>query len=52
MSHHFDTPTGREDSRLKLCDFYLFAGDPGKTTVMAMTVEPGGHRGDVCPFSR
>ncbi|MFZ3304576.1 MAG: hypothetical protein WA227_13280, partial [Mycobacterium sp.] len=40
MSHHFDTPTGREDPRLNLCDFYLFAGDPGKTTAMAMTVNP------------
>ena len=37
MSHHFDTPTAREDPRLNLCDFYLFAGAPG-TTVMAMTV--------------
>ncbi|MEA2773281.1 MAG: hypothetical protein QOD93_6243, partial [Acetobacteraceae bacterium] len=26
MSHHFDTPTGREDPRLNLADFYLFAG--------------------------
>ena len=26
MSHHFDTPTAREDPRLNLCDFYLFAG--------------------------
>jgi hypothetical protein len=39
MSHHFDTPTGREDPRLNLCDFYLFAGRPG-TTVMIMTVNP------------
>ena len=39
MSHHFDTPTGREDPRLNLCDFYLFAGRPG-STVMAMTVNP------------
>ena len=37
MSHHFDTPTAREDPRLNLCDFYLFAGTPA-TTVMAMTV--------------
>jgi Domain of unknown function (DUF4331) len=37
VSHHFDTPTAREDPRLNLCDFYLFAGAPG-TTVMAMTV--------------
>ena len=37
VSHHFDTPTAREDPRLNLCDFYLFAGTPA-TTVMAMTV--------------
>lgn len=39
MSHHFDTPTGREDPTLNLCDFYLFAGEPG-STVMVMTVNP------------
>jgi hypothetical protein len=39
MSHHFDTPTGREDPRINLCDFYLFQGAPGKT-VMVMTVNP------------
>ena len=39
MSHHFDTPTAREDPRINLCDFYLFRGRPGKT-VMAMTVNP------------
>ena len=39
MSHHFDTPTAREDPRINLCDFYLFPGRP-KTTVMAMTVNP------------
>jgi hypothetical protein len=39
MSHHFDTPTAREDPRLNACDHYLFAGAPG-TTVMAMTVNP------------
>ena len=37
MSHHFDTPTGREDPRINVCDFYLFSGRAG-TTVMAMTV--------------
>jgi Domain of unknown function (DUF4331) len=37
MSHHFDTPTGREDPRINVCDFYLFGGRPGMT-VMAMTV--------------
>ena len=39
MSHHFDTPTAREDPRINVCDFYLFAGTPS-TTVMAMTVNP------------
>jgi hypothetical protein len=39
MSHHFDTPTAREDPRINVCDFYLFAGGPGRT-VMAMTVNP------------
>lgn len=39
MSHHFDTPTAREDPRINVCDFYLFQGHPG-TAVMAMTVNP------------
>jgi hypothetical protein len=39
VSHHFDTPTAREDPRLNLCDFYLFDGAPD-TTVMVMTVNP------------
>ena len=39
MSHHFDTPTARDDPRINLCDFYLFEGAPG-FTVMAMTVNP------------
>jgi Domain of unknown function (DUF4331) len=39
MSHHFDTPTAREDPRINVCDFYLFQGGPD-TTVMAMTVNP------------
>jgi hypothetical protein len=39
MSHHFDTPTAREDPRINVCDFYLFQGGPG-TVVMAMTVNP------------
>ena len=37
MSHHFDTPTAKEDPRINVCDFYLFRGGPG-TTVMALTV--------------
>jgi hypothetical protein len=39
MSHHFDTPTAKEDPRINICDFYIFEGSPG-TTVMAMTVNP------------
>jgi hypothetical protein len=39
MSHHFDTPTARDDPRINVCDFYLFGGSPGHT-VMAMTVNP------------
>src|SRR5271156_1325791 len=39
MSHHFDTPTAKEDPRINLCDFYLFSGAPG-STVMAITVNP------------
>ena len=39
MSHHFDTPTVREDPRIKVCDLYLFGGSAGHT-VMAMTVNP------------
>jgi hypothetical protein len=26
MSHHFDTPTAKEDPRINICDFYLFRG--------------------------
>lgn len=39
MSHHFDTPTAKEDPRINICDYYLFRGHPG-TTVMALTVNP------------
>jgi hypothetical protein len=39
MSHHFDTPTAREDPRLNVCDYYLFRRRPG-TVVVAMTVNP------------
>jgi Domain of unknown function (DUF4331) len=39
MSHHFDTPTAREDPRINVCDFYLFRARP-RFTVMAMTVNP------------
>ena len=50
MSHHFDIPTGREDPRLNLCDFYLFAGNGAKTTVMAMTVNPAATADTAAPF--
>jgi uncharacterized protein DUF4331 len=43
MSHHFDTPTAREDPRLNICDFYLFRGRPGNT-VMALTVNADAGR--------
>ena len=39
MSHHFDTPTAREDPRINVNDMYLFPGAVGMT-VMAMTVNP------------
>ena len=39
MSHHFDTPTAREDPRINVCDLYLFSGRLGATT-MALTVNP------------
>jgi hypothetical protein len=44
MSHHFDTPTAKEDPRINICDFYLFRGRPG-TTVMALTVNPNAGLG-------
>ena len=39
MSHHFDSPTGREDPRLNLCDLFVFGGK-NATTVLVMTVNP------------
>jgi uncharacterized protein DUF4331 len=50
LSHHFDTPTAREDPRLNLCDFYLFAGSSAGTTAMAMTVNPAANAHTVAPF--
>jgi hypothetical protein len=49
VSHHFDTPTAREDPRLNLCDVYLFPGTAA-TTVMAMTVNPAANADTVAPF--
>jgi Domain of unknown function (DUF4331) len=49
LSHHFDTPTAREDPRLNLCDMYVFAGSP-HTTVLAMTVNPAATAETSAPF--
>jgi hypothetical protein len=49
VSHHFDTPTAREDPRLNLCDMYLFASKPDYT-VMAMTVNPAAIPATRAPF--
>ena len=49
MSHHFDTPTAREDPRINLCDFYLFRGTPG-TVAMALTVNPDAGNGRLDTF--
>jgi hypothetical protein len=49
VSHHFDTPTGREDPRLNLSDVYLFAGS-AESTVMAMTVNPAATPATMAPF--
>jgi Domain of unknown function (DUF4331) len=50
LSHHFDTPTAREDPRLNLCDFYLFAGSAAGTTAMVMTINPAADAKTVAPF--
>jgi hypothetical protein len=49
MSHHFDTPTAREDPRINLCDFYFFRGTPG-TVAMALTVNPDAGAGSPDTF--
>jgi hypothetical protein len=49
VSHHFDSPTGREDPRLNICDVYVFAGG-ANTTVMALTVNPAAAPGTAVPF--
>jgi hypothetical protein len=49
VSHHFDTPTAREDPRLNLSDMYLFAGS-AESTVMAMTVNPAATPDTMAPF--
>ncbi len=50
MSHHFDTPTSRDDPRLNLCDFYLFAGSAAETTAVVMTVNPAANALTTAPF--
>lgn len=50
MSHHFDSPTGREDPRLNLCDAYLFAGGEANAIVMALTVNPAAIASTAMPF--
>jgi hypothetical protein len=51
MSHHFDTPTAREDPPINLCDFYFFRGTPG-TVAMALTVNPDAGAGSPDTFRR
>lgn len=40
MSHHFDSPTAREDGRVDLSDLYVFPGENSDTTVLILTVNP------------
>src|ERR1700735_291290 len=49
VSHHFDSPSGREAPRLTLCDVYVFAGG-ANTTVMALTVNPEAAPDTAMPF--
>jgi hypothetical protein len=47
VSHHFDTPTGREDPRLNLCDLYLFAaGDAAALNAFKDACAQGIYRPD------
>lgn len=50
MSHHFDTPTVREDPRLNLCDLYVFSGATPETTALVMTVNPSATARTAAPF--
>jgi hypothetical protein len=40
MSHHFDSPESRQDSRINICDIYLFNADVPETIVAVMTISP------------
>lgn len=50
MSHHFDTPTGREDPRLNLCDVYLFAGNADTMMPAVQTPVTAKDSGSVDPW--
>lgn len=40
MSHHFDSPAAREDSRINLSDNYLFAGSTPDTLTAIVALSP------------
>ncbi|MBI4780678.1 MAG: DUF4331 family protein [Oscillatoriophycideae cyanobacterium NC_groundwater_1537_Pr4_S-0.65um_50_18] len=40
MSHHFDSPESRQDSRINICDIYLFNADKPEAIVAVMTISP------------
>jgi Domain of unknown function (DUF4331) len=40
MSHHFDSPESRQDSRINICDIYLFNADDPRKIVAVMTISP------------
>ncbi|MCC3441718.1 MAG: DUF4331 family protein [Microcoleus sp. PH2017_03_ELD_O_A] len=40
MSHHFDSPESRQDSRINICDIYLFNADDPQKIVAVMTISP------------
>lgn len=40
MSHHFDSPESRQDSRINICDVYLFGAEDPQKVVAVMTISP------------
>jgi hypothetical protein len=40
MSHHFDSPESRQDSRINICDIYLFGAEDPEEVVAVMTINP------------
>lgn len=40
MSHHFDSPESRQDSRINICDIYLFNAAAPQMIVAVMTISP------------